>query len=175
MSETTKASKIFGPSIFLAISNNDEHTFQSALVNAKLTAYNLTLSQDEYDNLGKGVKPSGELDLFTWEGYYVVTSSAHNDPANTGKHIPTVTSFDYKVTSENKLQFSLQVDGFVSISLTRKYGKDKATAMVKFSERAVVTEKISQEKKRTASQSSGSLPPGIEEDGGSLRSLSSVK
>ncbi|KAH7885597.1 hypothetical protein F5I97DRAFT_1928976 [Phlebopus sp. FC_14] len=99
----------FGPSIFLAISNNDEHAF----VNAKLTAYDLTLSQDEYDNLVKGVKSSGELDLFTWEGYYVVTSSAHNDPANTGKVYwgiesqvlahPNSHVVDYKIMPDNKL------------------------------------------------------------------------
>ncbi|KAH7885607.1 hypothetical protein F5I97DRAFT_1419171 [Phlebopus sp. FC_14] len=156
MSET-KASKIikllhdndFGPSIFLAISNNDEHAFQSALVNARLAAGDLTLSQDEYDNLVKGVKPSGELNLLTWEGYYVVTSSPQNDPlallilANTGKVYwgaqsqvlahPIRHIVDYKITSDNKLHFSTQADGFVSISLTREYDKDKAIATVKFS------------------------------------------
>ncbi|KAH7885634.1 hypothetical protein F5I97DRAFT_1830726 [Phlebopus sp. FC_14] len=119
----------FGPSLFLAISKNDEQAFQSALTQANVSADDLTLSQDEYDNLVKGVKPSGELDLFTWEDYYVVTSSPEpNDPfallifANTEK-----------ITSDNKLQFSTQADGLVSVSLTREYDKDRAIATVKFS------------------------------------------
>ncbi|KAH7885630.1 hypothetical protein F5I97DRAFT_1830723 [Phlebopus sp. FC_14] len=100
---------------------DDEQAFQSALTQANVTADDLTLSQDEYDNLVKGVKPSGELDLFTWEDYYVVTSSPEpNDP------------FALLIFA-NTEKFSTQADGLISVSLTREYDKDRAIATVKFS------------------------------------------
>ncbi|OJJ42654.1 hypothetical protein ASPZODRAFT_20181 [Penicilliopsis zonata CBS 506.65] len=54
--------------------DNDYDAFLDALKDADMDEDALALSQEEFDRMVEGVKPSGELDLAVWTGYYEATA-----------------------------------------------------------------------------------------------------
>ncbi|KAK0703600.1 hypothetical protein B0T26DRAFT_506890 [Lasiosphaeria miniovina] len=153
---TTKAAKVIGllrnndlaTAIYSAVVQNDKKIFQDAVSAANLKTDDLTLSSDEFDNLVKGLKSSGELDLVTWDGYYESTTTQDSDPlallilSTTGKvywgprgklmRDPDNHVVDYSLITGGKLKFTTTDDGDVSISFSRTYDDDAGTATVSF-------------------------------------------
>ena len=153
----TKAAKIIealldndlAASVYKAIKANDYQAFVDALDDASLAVEDLTLSSEEFTNFVRGVKPSGELDIVTWEGYYEVTSPRNGDGClaflilSSTKKVywgsreevlgePANHVVDYTLTTNGKVEFSTSTDGKVSIELTREYDDDAGTVKVEF-------------------------------------------
>ncbi|GJJ09133.1 hypothetical protein Clacol_003355 [Clathrus columnatus] len=148
----TKASKIIKAfhnndlysSTLKAILENDEKLFLGGVRKANLKVEDLILSDVEYQDLVKGVKPSGELDIVTWEGYYETSMGPKTDPLaflilSTTENIywgsrsqilrsPREYGVEYSLTSDGKLNISTPKNGNVSITFTRIYDDSKATA-----------------------------------------------
>ncbi|GJJ09103.1 hypothetical protein Clacol_003325 [Clathrus columnatus] len=120
-----------------AILENDNQLFLDAVKKANLTVEDLTLSDVEFDNLVKGTKPSGELEIITWEGYYEVDIGPDTDPyaflilsttesVYWGSRSQIMNRLgdcvvEHSLTSDGKLNFSTPTDDSVSIALTRTY------------------------------------------------------
>ncbi|GJJ09106.1 hypothetical protein Clacol_003328 [Clathrus columnatus] len=132
-----------------AILENDDQLFLNAVKKANLTVEDLTLSDVEFDNLVKGIKPSGELDIATWEGYYEVDTGSDTEPyafliLSTTESVywgsrsrimdgPGDCIVQHSLSSDGKLNFSTPTDGSVSITLTRTYDDTTGTMSVQVS------------------------------------------
>ncbi|GJJ13683.1 hypothetical protein Clacol_007939 [Clathrus columnatus] len=157
----TKAAKIIdafhdndlASSTLKAVIENDYDLFLNALYDANLDIEDVTLSDAELDNFIKGVTPSGELDITTWEGYYEAISA---DSANLADSIaflifsktrgvywgsrseilsdvPGNYKVDYTLTSDGKINFSATNGNSVSITLTRTFDEATDNFDIKFS------------------------------------------
>lgn len=142
----TKAAKIvaylrdndLASSCLKAVLKNDDSIMTDALAAANISTEDFKLTDDELKNFVNGVKPSGELDLVTWEGYYEATdypasvgARAFLILAGTGKVYfgtpqeiqdrPLQHAVDHSLTGDGKIEFTLSSGDKVSIGLARNW------------------------------------------------------
>lgn len=139
----------FASLVWKTVVENDYDGFLRALDDAGLAVGDLTLSQQEFDNMIKGVKPSGELDLAVWTGYYEVADGKSLDPLaflilpsspttvywgsrSDIMNAPKKCAVKYSLSSDAKLELATSLHGRVSIQFTRQYQEASDTVASSF-------------------------------------------
>ena len=152
MDSTTKAGKLwqlmhsnetFGSSLLLAVSKDDTDGVQNALDLVNLGAEDFHLTDDEIENLFRGVTPAGAIELTTWQGYYVTEPlpngdkyalliASLNNTAYWGPENKLISNFkkfqvSYHLPTDGTLRFSTAA-GDITLNFSRTYDAEKGDA-----------------------------------------------
>lgn len=128
----------FASLVWKTVAENNYKGFLDALGDAGLAVSDLTLSQEEFNNMIKGVKLSGQLDLAVWTGYYEVTDGQSLDPLaflilpsspttvywglrSEIMNEPNKCAVQYSLSNDAKLELTTSRHDRVSVQFTRRY------------------------------------------------------